>query len=77
MNQYIGYRRLKNFTEVVGLKSKLNVFIDGPIKDPHGVCEDVTNVGHWGTGDSRATVTSEDDLEKVIPLIEQAYALQE
>ena len=31
MNQYIGYRRLKNFSEIVGLKRKLNVFIDGPV----------------------------------------------
>lgn len=77
MNQYVGYRRLKNFTEVVGLKSKLNVFIDGPIDDPQGVCEDVAGIGHWGTGNNRATVSSEDDLTKVVPLIKQAYSLQE
>lgn len=77
MNQYIGYRRLKNFTEIVGLRSKLNVFIDGPVKDPQGVCEDVSSIGHWGTGHLRATVASEDDAMAVLPIITQAYALQE
>lgn len=77
MNQYVGYRRLKNFTEIVGLRSKLNVFIDGPVQDPRGVCEDVSNIGHWGTGHLRATVASEDDAISVLPVIAQAYALQE
>lgn len=77
MNQYIGYRRLRNFTEIVGLKSKLNVFVDGAVTDPHGICEDVSTIGHWGTGNLRATVASEDDVLAVVPLINQAYALQE
>jgi predicted transport protein len=77
MNQYIGYRRLKNFCEVVGLRSKLNVFIDGPIIDEHGIGEDMTNKGHWGTGNLRTEVASEDDIAPVMDLIAQAYALQE
>ena len=77
MNQYIGYRRLKNFTEIVGLRSKLNVFVDGPVIDAGGVCADVSGIGHWGTGQLRATVASEDDALAVLPLIAQAYALQE
>lgn len=77
MNQYIGYRRQKNFTEIVGLKKGLNVFIDGAVKDHDGIGEDVSNVGHWGTGNLRVRVMNEDDLEKAIPLIEQAYKLQQ
>lgn len=77
MNQYVGYRRLKNFAEIVGLRSKLNVFIDGAIEDPNGICEDVSSIGHWGTGHLRATVASGDDMMGVVPLISQAYALQE
>ena len=77
MNQYVGYRRLKNFTEIVGLRSKLNVFIDGPVHDPTGICEDVSGIGHWGTGHRRATVASEDDVIALVPIITEAYALQE
>lgn len=76
MNQYVGYRRLKNFCEVVGLRSKLNVFIDGPVSDPDGVAEDVSTIGHWGTGHLRASVASDTDIQRVLPLIEQAYKLQ-
>lgn len=76
MNQYIGYRRLKNFAEVVGLKGSLNIFIDGPIKDTEGVGDDVSNIGHWGTGDLRVKVSNEEDLETCLTLIKQAYELQ-
>lgn len=77
MNQYVGYRRLKNFTEIVGLRSKLNVFIDGPIHDPLNICDDVGGIGHWGTGNNRATVATDEDIPKVVSLIKQAYSLQE
>jgi predicted transport protein len=77
MNQYVGYRRLKNFCEVVGQRRKLNVFIDGPIVDKYGIGVDMTNTGHWGTGDLRVEVSSEDDIAPVLDLIGQAYALQE
>ena len=77
LNQYIGYRRLKNFAEVVGLRGKLNVFIDGPVRDDHGICQDMSSIGHWGTGHLRATTASENDIEAVLPLAAQAYVLQE
>jgi predicted transport protein len=76
MNQYVGYRRLKNFCEIVGLRSKLNVFIDGPISDRAGLCEDVSQIGHWGTGNRRASAETEDDVLALLPLIAQAYSLQ-
>ncbi len=76
MNQYVGYRRLKNFVEIVGQRRKLNLFIDGPVDDPEGLTEDVSNIGHWGTGNLRVSVTSDDDIDRVMPLIKQAYELQ-
>lgn len=77
MNQYVGYRRLKNFCEIVGMRGKLNVFIDGPVENPAGIGEDVTNIGHWGTGNLRLSVASADDVAAALDLIGQAYALQE
>lgn len=76
LNQYIGYRREKNFAEVVGQKKGLLVFIDGPVHDPSGLGEDVSNIGHWGTGDLRMKITTDADVEAAMPLIEQAHALQ-
>ena len=34
---------------------------------------DVSSIGHFGTGDLEFAITSEDDIEAVIPLIEMAY----
>jgi hypothetical protein len=46
VNQYIGYRRVKNFTEVVGLRSEPNIFIgDGPINDPASFSANVSGIG--------------------------------
>lgn len=76
MNQYIGYRRLKNFAEVVAQKKGLNIFIDGPVDDTENIGEDVSNIGHWGTGDLRVKVSNDDDLKKCLILIRQAYEVQ-
>lgn len=76
MKQYVGYRRLKNFVEIVGQKRKLVLYIDGPVDDPEGLTQDFSGKGHWGTGNQRVWVTSDDDIDRVMPLIKQAYELQ-
>lgn len=78
MNQFIGYGRRggKDFTEIVGKRNGLNVFIDGPVNDVMRIGVDVSNRGHWGSGDLRVRVASEKDIDAVLPLIKQAYELQ-
>ena len=47
--------------------------------DPHsikleeGFSEDVSNVGHWGTGDLKLSLKNDSDVQKAKPLIERAY----
>lgn len=49
------------------------------IKKNQGILEqsdfvkDVSNIGHWGLGDFQSEITSENDLEKALPLIEKVY----
>jgi predicted transport protein len=38
-----------------------------------GFTRDVSNVGHFGTGDLEITLTKPDDLEKAKPLIQRSY----
>jgi predicted transport protein len=38
-----------------------------------GIIRDVSEIGHWGTGDLELTLNNLSDLEKVKPLIQQAY----
>ena len=76
MNQYVGYRRLRNFAEIVGQKKGLKLFIDGDVADPDGIGKDVSQIGHWGTGNLEVKVEESSDIDRVMALIKQAYELQ-
>lgn len=41
--------------------------------DEKGFARDVTNIGHFGTGNLELTLSSKSDLEKTRHLIEQSY----
>ena len=43
------------------------------IPHPPPIVRDVSNIGHYGTGDTEVTVHSETDLAVAKPLIEMAY----
>lgn len=75
---YFAFRRLKNFAcvEVHTQTRKLLVYVKHP--DPASVAEqgfarDVTNIGHFGTGNLELTLASKADVEKARHLIEQSY----
>lgn len=38
-----------------------------------GFSRDVTNIGHWGTGDLEVTITDDTSYEQAKNLIEKAY----
>jgi predicted transport protein len=75
---YIAFKRIKNFTciEFRPTTGRINVFVKvDPTKvtlEP-GFTRDVSNVGHFGTGDLEITLAKPEDLEKAIPLIKQSY----
>lgn len=77
-NNYYAYRRLKNFAcvEVHPQSRKLLVYVKTTL-DPGeletGFTRDVTNIGHFGTGNLEITVDSADDLERAKPLIDASY----
>lgn len=50
-----------------------NVKIDDNIIKKSKFVEDVSNVGHYATGDLRSTIMSEDDIKKAIKLIQIIY----
>lgn len=76
---YVAFRRLKNFV-CMSLISKHDPHIFMTLKlDPSTVelepsfSRDVTNIGHWGTGDLELCLRKPADFEKAKPLIERAY----
>lgn len=76
---YVAFRRLKNFV-CMSLISKQDPHVFLTVKlDPatvelqQGFTRDVSNIGHWGTGDLEVVLRTSADLEKAKSLIERAY----
>ena len=76
---YVAFRRLKNFV-CMSLISKQDPHVFLTLKlDPEtvdlekGFSRDVSNIGHWGTGDLEVVLRSPADFIKAKALIERAY----
>lgn len=72
---YIAFKKDKNITDIVFLKKGLKIFINlpkGKLDDPKNLMRDVSNTGHWGSGDYETIVKDTKDLEYIMSLIKQA-----
>ncbi len=78
---YTAYKRIKNFSSVVVTPTKsdprLQIYLKPEYADIdekyHAIARDVTNIGHWGTGNLELTVRNTDDLELAYELIKVSY----
>ena len=73
---YVAFRKVKNIVcaEIYKQKLLLTLRINpDTVQLQNGTLEDVRNKGHWGTGDLRITIKSQEDFEKIKPLIDRAY----
>ena len=72
---YIAYKISQNFVcmEIHKAKVLLYVKLDPKTPDSPKNARDVTNIGHFGTGNLELSVKNQSDLEIVKPLLEQAY----
>ncbi len=78
LNQYTAFTRLKNFT-CICLNRKRN-FIQFYLRlDPEtvemedGFTRNVSQIGHWGTGDVEVTIRNPSEIKKAMPLLQAAY----
>ncbi len=72
--QYIAFRKNRNIVCMTIQKKQIRVWIGakrGALDDAKGIATDVSNVGHWGTGDYEVNVTNDKDLEYIVSLIKQ------
>ncbi len=73
---YVAFKRLKNFATLVPQKNRLLLYLH---IDPAQVVplpangRDVSQQGHWGTGDLELALASQADLDAAKPLILMAY----
>lgn len=78
LKHYAAFKRLRNFAcvEIHPQASKVVVYVK---VDPRsaslepGFTRDVSDIGHFGTGDLEITIRSELDLERAKPLLIQSY----
>lgn len=75
---YFAYKRLKNFAciEIHPQTAQIIVFVKSDFVDFHeeaGFTRDVTNIGHFATGDLEITISSDSDIERAKPFIEVSY----
>lgn len=76
---YAAFKRIKNFASVVvqtGHSACLKVYLKlepSTVTFEPGFSRDVSNIGHWGTGDIELTLENAEHLEKAKPLIEKSF----
>ncbi|MFG6575600.1 DUF5655 domain-containing protein [Sulfitobacter sp. 1A15333] len=78
MQLYIAFRRIKNFAcvEIRPQVGAVRVYlkVDPSTADlEDGFSRDVSNIGHFGTGDLELTIRSHEDIDKAKSLISQSY----
>jgi predicted transport protein len=76
---YVAFKRIKNFAcvEFRPTAAKILVFVKvdpSSVQPDPGFTRDVSNVGHFGTGDLEITLAKPEDLERAMPLIKRSYA---
>lgn len=78
LKYYYAYKRIQNFvclefkTKNDRLLLHLNIDPD-KIEEMPEIARDVSDIGHFGTGDLEINIRSEEDLEIAKPLIERSY----
>ena len=73
---YVAYRTTQNIACMEGRKKQVLLYIKldpKKVLGPKGMSRDMTNIGHYGTGDLEITLKSLQDLEKAKPFLRQAY----
>lgn len=78
LKDYIAFKRIKNFLclEVHPTAKKISVYVKADLETidlEDGFTRDVTNIGHFGTGNLELTLYQNSDFEKAKAYIEASY----
>jgi predicted transport protein len=74
---YTAFRRLKNFACVIVYPNRLIITLKldpNTVAFEDGFSRDVSQVGHWGTGDVELCLLGPLDLQRAQALLERSYA---
>ncbi|MBR2003935.1 MAG: hypothetical protein IJ991_07110, partial [Thermoguttaceae bacterium] len=73
---YVAFSAQKSVVDVEFQKKGLRLHVNlkfPEVADPDGVCDDLTDKGHWGSGDVGVYVRTRDDLGPALRVVEQSY----
>jgi predicted transport protein len=73
---YVAYRTTQNIVCMEPQQQKVTLFVKldpKSVKGPAGISRDVSDVGHYGTGDLAITLKVPADFEAAKPFLKQAY----
>ena len=73
---YIAYKLENNFCEIIPQAKGLRVHLDIPyekVKSEKLTVDDITEKGHWATGNTRFYVETKEDLDAALELVKQSY----
>ena len=76
---YIAFKSQTNFVDVVPQKKRLRLSLNmefDKIKDPLGICKNVSGLGRWGNGDVEVGLDNLNDLDAVMELVQQSFEQQ-
>jgi predicted transport protein len=77
---YISFRRKRPFVDVIFWNKGIVLIINlkkGKINDTNNIAKDISEVGHWGSGDYQVVLDNKTDIDYVMFLINQSYKNQE
>lgn len=72
----IAYKTTTNFVDVVPQKNRLKLSLNmafDEIYDPAQMCMDRRGLGRWGTGDVQVSLSSSEQLDDVMALVQQSF----
>jgi predicted transport protein len=73
---YVAYKTSQNIVCMEVLRKRVILYLKldpRRVRGPKDISRDVSNVGHFGTGDLEITLSNASDLESAKPLIHMAY----
>ncbi len=76
LKYYVAFKRIKNFACVQLQRSNILIFVKLDLDEKEfisGFTRDVSDIGHYGTGNVEIAVSSDADLERAKPLIQKSY----
>ena len=76
---YVAYKLETNIVCIIPQKDKLKLYLNirfNELDDPKKKCRDVSQTGHWATGDVELLLSSEEEIAYVISLVKQTIEKQ-